>query len=331
MDTSFFLFFLSSIPFLFVFSLTYTPFHIYNGTPHYRRDVPQDVKGQPLPIPKGQLNKDASLEACPISNVHRCKMDTSKSMNTNTNINISPITVNQWNHINHLLTKKDLTESMKTIIHEFLYNKYETMAYWKAYQFKKFHSYKCKHLSVMELSLYSKMGLYKAIQKYDPNYPFYTFISLSIHSELCKGLTDLYPICAVSKADRIKKKHFSLKHFQGLTIAEKKALWREKTLYQKLLQTKFIGKEDWLIDKNRGKEKDDSIDSLIVEREIYEDMWRKIYSLKPFQKRVFQLKYDFYFNKIHSNLEIAELMGCSEEHVRKQLQYFYKKNKKTNF
>jgi RNA polymerase sigma factor (sigma-70 family) len=240
----------------------------------------------------------------------------------------TPITINQWNHIKKFLSYKDLTESMKTRINKLLYYKYETMAYWKAYQFKKFHSYKCKHLSVIELSLYSKMGLYKAIQKYNPTYPFYQFISFSIHRELCKGLTELYPICAITKSERIKKKRFSKIYFTNhLTVAEKKALWREKTLYQKLLQTKFIGKEDWLIDKNRGKEKEDSIDSQIVEKETYEDMWRKIHSLKPFQKRVFQLKYDFYFNKIRSNLEIAELMGCSEEWIRLQLQFFIKSGK----
>ena len=47
-----------------------TPLNIYNGTPLC---VPQDVQGQPLPIPKGELKGNPPKEDCSISNVHRCK------------------------------------------------------------------------------------------------------------------------------------------------------------------------------------------------------------------------------------------------------------------
>jgi hypothetical protein len=46
----------------------YTPLNIYNGT---LLSVPQDVKGQPLPI--NQLKGNPSQEDCSISNVHQCK------------------------------------------------------------------------------------------------------------------------------------------------------------------------------------------------------------------------------------------------------------------
>jgi len=46
----------------------YTPFHMYNGTPS---GVPQDVKGQQLPI--NQLKGNPPTEDCSVSNVHRCK------------------------------------------------------------------------------------------------------------------------------------------------------------------------------------------------------------------------------------------------------------------
>ena len=46
----------------------YTPLNIYNGT---LKSVPQDVKGQPLPI--NQLKGNPPEEDCSISNVHRCK------------------------------------------------------------------------------------------------------------------------------------------------------------------------------------------------------------------------------------------------------------------
>ena len=45
----------------------FTPFHIYNGTP---LGVPQDVKGQLLPI--NQLKGNPPTEDCSVSNVHRC-------------------------------------------------------------------------------------------------------------------------------------------------------------------------------------------------------------------------------------------------------------------
>ena len=50
----------------------YTPLNIYNGTPSLREGVPQDVKGQPLPI--NQLKGNLPKEDCSISNVHRCKI-----------------------------------------------------------------------------------------------------------------------------------------------------------------------------------------------------------------------------------------------------------------
>lgn len=45
----------------------YTPLNIYNGTP---KGVPQDVKGQQLPI--NQLKDNPHVEDCSVSNVHRC-------------------------------------------------------------------------------------------------------------------------------------------------------------------------------------------------------------------------------------------------------------------
>jgi hypothetical protein len=41
--------------------------NIYNGT---QLGVPQDVKGQPLPI--NQLKGNPPIEDCSVTNVHRC-------------------------------------------------------------------------------------------------------------------------------------------------------------------------------------------------------------------------------------------------------------------
>ena len=50
-------------------SFIFTPLNIYNGTPS---GVPQDVKGQPLPI--NQLKGSPPTEDCSVSNVHRCNI-----------------------------------------------------------------------------------------------------------------------------------------------------------------------------------------------------------------------------------------------------------------
>jgi hypothetical protein len=53
-----------------------TPLNISNGTPSASPEsVPQDVKGQPLPI--NQLKGTPPLEECSDSNVHRSKSNRS--------------------------------------------------------------------------------------------------------------------------------------------------------------------------------------------------------------------------------------------------------------
>ena len=248
------------------------------------------------------------------------------SQNTKFITNNQMLNNKQWIQIRSLLNNKNLPCSMKNKINYILYKKYETMAFLKAYHFKKNNYYKCKYISLSELSLYSKMALYKAIKNYNPNYHFYNFLKIYIQSELYKGITDLYPICPITKTERMKKKTISITDYQKLNVSEKKIIIMKRIHYKKSLDTKFIGKDEWLIDKNIPY--DDYLDSsnkitqVIFERDKYEKIWYKInnsYFLTPFQKRIFKLKYDFYLNKIRSNREISKLMVCSEEYVRKNL------------
>jgi hypothetical protein len=62
----------------------FTPLNISNGT---QFSVPQDVKGQPLPI--NQLKGTPPMEECSISNVHRCIRFVSYSCNFQSNIIVS--------------------------------------------------------------------------------------------------------------------------------------------------------------------------------------------------------------------------------------------------
>lgn len=228
----------------------------------------------------------------------------------------SLLTNQQWLSIQKILKHPESPLWMKEKIRQLLFYKYERLAIFKAKEFKKFHFYKCRDLSIDELSLYSKMGLFKAIQNYQSGYDFYRYVNIYIQGELYKGLTDLFPICAIAKKDRIRKK-------VGLTLSkeERRMLWMKRNLYKKLLNTKFIGKEDWLFDKNNGCNEKSNLQNRI-HKEEYEEKWRLLQEsskITPFQKRVFRLTFDFYLNKDRSNREVAELMGCSEEWIRKSI------------
>jgi hypothetical protein len=263
------------------------------------------------------------------------------------------LTDSQWLSIRKILyfinNEKEVKKEhqiMKLKINKIIYNKYENLAYRKAYHFKKFHSYKCKHIPLLELSLYSRSGLYKAIQHYNPEYNFTSILHIYIRSELLKGLTELYPICRLSKSERRCRKNFLYKE-SGMdkdnnnvdsnvdnnvdsnvdnnvdsnvdsnvdnNVDNKAELERKRRNYVKSLQTEFVGTNDWLIDNNAKQEK--TTLSKIIEENHYREIWGKIILLKPIQSHIFQLKYDFYFTPLRTNLEVSKLLDYSEEYIR---------------
>lgn len=89
------------------------------------------------------------------------------------------------------------------------------------------------------------------------------------------------------------------------------------------MNTQFIGFDNyWIFEKKQ------ELNSLEMERNI-DELWEKI-ELDSFSKRVFQYKYDIYFNTIRSNREISELMCCSEETIRMNLKKTRENLKKTH-
>jgi DNA-binding CsgD family transcriptional regulator len=59
-----------------------------------------------------------------------------------------------------------------------------------------------------------------------------------------------------------------------------------------------------------------------IEQAEYTDYWTTILSkpeLTPFQKKILEYKLSYSFDPVRSNKEVAELMACSEESVRKSL------------
>ena len=213
------------------------------------------------------------------------------------------LTKTQWSLIDRLLINPNTTIYYKNKIYDILYKHYQQWAFTKAYKFKQLHQYKCKHISIFELNNYASYGLYKSIKKYNTlyKYPFDKFAEIYIHSELIKAITDLHPISRIPKHER--KKGY------GLTKNNSKKA-----------KIQLIGENEWIFDNlTKGKQ----LENLPFDSQLYNDyffqIWLKINVLDNFKKRIMSLKYNFFFEKIRSNKEVSELMGCSEEWVRQNI------------
>ena len=88
--------------------------------------------------------------------------------------------------------------------------------------------------------------------------------------------------------------------------------------YKRKLNTKFVGKEEWLIDKTIDNKIENQLSMEVLDK--YTEFWKKINNIDAFSKRVFEYKYDFLLEKQRTNKHISKLMVCSEEHIRKNLQ-----------
>jgi hypothetical protein len=220
------------------------------------------------------------------------------------------LTASQWKNIHSLMIHPELTPKMRNQLNSAIYQKYRGWAISKAYDFKRFHRHKCAHIPAEELSLYAIQGLVHAIRNYNGSaitagsIPFTRYANYYLLGELYNGLTKLQPICNVPTYVRRQKK-----------------IWGDDD-YKTKMNTLFVGKDVWKVEQaafvtsvpmHYHLEK-------CIEMDEYMDFWkRRIGGFSVAEKRIFEYKYDFYLNRIRSNLEIAELMCCSEEWVRKTL------------
>ena len=212
------------------------------------------------------------------------------------------LTRQQFFLINNLIKNKNLHINQRNIINKILYLSFEKLSVKKAIEFKKYHYHKCKNLNIDDLIISSKMGLYKSIQKYNGNSNFIYFSDIYIQSELLKLLTTHYSSSIIPKKIRIKNKT----NYSKLEINN----------YNKLLQTRLISySNQWQFDKIKVMNKENTLDKINL-CESYQYLWNKINLLSPFLKNIIHLKYDFEFNKIRSNKKISNLLCCSEENIR---------------
>jgi DNA-directed RNA polymerase specialized sigma subunit len=217
--------------------------------------------------------------------------------------NTQYLTATQWGHIRSILRNPSTTENIKKTIRNVIYKKYYKWAINEAYEFKRKYYKVCRDVNTKDLILYSQIGLIQSIQKYNASFPFNTHVKLYVFSNLCTGLSKLLPLNNIPIKNRISKK------------------WRNKNkyLYKKLTTTIFAGDDDWKIERDfRLNAYNDKMNS---ENYHYKKdiIWDKINTLKTFSRRIFNLKYDYDLNKLRSNEKIAELMCCSDEMIRKDL------------
>ena len=209
----------------------------------------------------------------------------------------------------HRLTKYDKIDSReRDQVNKILYRSYEKFAVAKAYEFKNTHIFKCKNIDKDELVLSSKVGLYKAIQRYNGNHSLIGFSEIYIKGELLKTLTSHFSMSILPKRLRMKnKKNFTKE---------------EMIHYKNNFQPKWMDTFDM---DGLSSNQPTTIDRVIEKEEkdmYYRELWDRIHELNPFTKRIFFLKYDYYFHPIRSNKDIGELMCVSEEMVRKTIAGF---------
>jgi hypothetical protein len=226
----------------------------------------------------------------------------------------------QWSNIQIILQHKETPPKIKNTVKNIIYYAYEKLAIKEAYKFKKFHSYKCKNINIEDFLLSSKLGLYKSIQKYNGYTNFENYSKKYIHGELYKCLTNFHEITNIPKSYRRKAK-------TNLTINSRKN-------YKKCLKTSLVSStEYWRFDKIQSLKKNKIISTPKEEQEerngvqLIGAKMNELFAKSKtdtFTKKVFEYKFDSDFQIIRSNKYIAELMGCSEEHVRNKLENFKK-------
>ena len=142
-----------------------------------------------------------------------------------------------------------------------------------------------------DLLCYGYKGLYDSVRKYNPEYNFVQFAQIYIKGALYKAISVHNPISKQSMKER-----------------RKRVVYQDAAIYE-LRRNYYLRHNDFMVSPKPIYEDD----------YLYAQIWNNINDFKPFTKRLFYLKFDFYLNKIRSNKEVALLMECSEEWVRRNI------------
>jgi len=186
-----------------------------------------------------------------------------------------------------------------------LYVTHEKWAIKKAMEFKQLHQFKCRDISTRELALSSKIGLLKSSRIYDGRSHFVRFSDIFVKSELLRTMTSRLSVTScISVKDRMKSKQ--------PTPSKSTEYANTHTNTHTNGNARVMSSMEWV----------PSPTETFQTTELYEMPWKYIDSLDAFTKHVIWLKYDGEFQIQRSNKQIAELMCCSEETVRKAINRF---------
>ena len=210
------------------------------------------------------------------------------------------LTNNQMTLIKSILRHPNKEGYMVDKISEILYQHYKYKAFEVAYEFKQNHYKHCKNIQYNELKLYASKGLLMAIKNYNPDYPFINHMNLYVKGQLYQGISDLHPLTIIPKKMRLSKK------------------WKKenKKTYITLLNTKFAGNDVYLYERNTNR-----YCLQPLEYSIFIKVWNIINNLDIEYQNIMKYKYNFYIQSIRANSEVADLMCCSGECIRKKILY----------
>ena len=204
----------------------------------------------------------------------------------------------QMYSVRGILMHPGITVAQRSSIQNLLYVTHEKWAIKRAMEFKEFHRYKCRDISVDELALSSKIGLLKSSKKYNGHSSFVTFSEIYVMSEMLRTLTNRLSVTScISQKNRMK----SPSSPSSINITNTNRIRRIYSYTDSLRS-------------NQPQPLDH-----IQTNEFYASLWQNIDTLDRFTKCAIRAKYDFEFNVIRSNKRVAELMCCSEETVRKSV------------
>jgi hypothetical protein len=205
------------------------------------------------------------------------------------------LTPGQWGSIRHILTHPDTPVDIIQKTRKVIYTHYENWAIQRAVSFRENRPWLCKRVTTNEMAIYATRGLIKAIEGCDfgvlQHASFSVYASKWVDYELLEGMTELQPLTTLPKRLRKRKGIHNRRYFR----------------------VEQLGKRDYLAGKHTNPR---------AEKEEYEDAWEKVDAVctDTFTKRAFRWKYSPTLEQVRSNAEVAELMGCSEEIIRRALE-----------
>jgi len=192
----------------------------------------------------------------------------------------SKLSIQQWSAIQTILKHPGCTPYMKTTIRNVIYEKYEGWALNQAYYYQRDKPY----IRSTEFEAYALDGLWYAIQKYNPQYPFYPFAKMHVYSHLYRCL-------------------------KGRTRERAKERLRERAKERSNSQYMSHIEQSSILDE-------------IISKERWTEIWSTLDDLPEYTARdraIFHWKYDTNIGRYRSNAEVANIMGLSEESIRKSI------------